>query len=268
MVECVENKKQKWDANGYHKHSSIQHKAANELLSEINFNGNESILDIGCGDGKITASLLNFVPNGSVLGVDLSPEMIQFAAEKFLKLGINNISFKQCDARALDYDNKFDILFSSFALHWVIDFNGFMSKAAKALKPGGKIVFTIPLGISAPLEQASEEVMSRSKWAKYFVDYKEPWQFSPQSEYKAMISEAGFEVNKCDVINHRKIFDSKSDYMDYIVQWYPYPHQVEASERSEFFEEVCARSLELEEVYSDGRVNFEFPQIDIIAYKK
>ncbi len=268
MTESVKNKVQKWDADAYHKHSSVQQKAANELLSEIQFNGKESVLDIGCGDGKITASLLTLVPEGKILGVDLSPEMIQFAAEKFSKLGIDNISFQQLDARELDFKNQFDLIFSSYALHWVVNFEGFAKRVAKALKENGKIVFTIPLGISMPLEKATEEIMKKPRWMKYFVDYKEPWQFSPKSEYNRMISEAGLDVQKCDVINHRKIFDSKDDYMDYIVQWYPYPHQIDISERKEFFDEVCARSLELEVVYPDGRVNFEFPQIDIIAYKQ
>ena len=264
----MESQKQDWDAGGYHSNSSVQLKAAKDLINEISFIGNEAILDIGCGDGKITNMLSELANHGSVLGVDLSKEMIEFAKKKFENKQPSNISFDQQDARCISYDNQFDLIFSSYALHWVINFDDFLKRVYKALKPGGKILFTIPLGISSPLEEASVEIMRKSKWAKYFEDYEEPWQFSPRSEYHSMLTDANFEVKKCNEFNHKKIFESKDDYRNYIVQWYPYPHQVEESMREEFFNEIIERALELETIFSDGKVNFEFPQIDIIASKK
>ena len=259
-------RKQVWDADAYHKNSSVQLKAADDLINNVSFIGDEDVLDIGCGDGKITLMLSEIANRGSVLGVDLSDEMIEFAKKKFENN--KNISFMQLDARELAFNNQFDVIFSSYALHWVVNFDDFMKRVYKALKPGGKILFTIPLGISRPLEQASIQVMKDPKWSKYFIDYDEPWQFSPQSEYNDMVSSSGFEVKKCNVFNHKKVFDSVEEYKNYIIQWYPYPHQVEASKRDEFFDEIIQKSLEMETVYPDGKVNFEFPQIDIIAFRK
>lgn len=264
----MKNKNQKWNPCTYHSNSSVQLEAAKSLISQSTFAGNEKILDIGCGDGKITAILLKLVPRGSIFGIDLSQDMVEFAKEKFEILGLTNIFFAKQDARSISYENEFDVLFSSYALHWITNFDDFMLRANRALKPGGKVLFTIPLGISDPLEQASKETMGKGRWAKYFECYEQPWQFSSKSKYFDMVSQANFELEKCDTSNHRKIFDSVKDYRDYIVQWYPYLHLVDESEQADFFDQVIKRALELETVYSDGKVNFEFPQIDIIGHKK
>ncbi len=73
----------KWDPNQYHISSEAQKKLALELLSKAGLRGNESVLDLGCGDGKITAKIANLVPEGWVIEIDSSPEMIKFAQEHY-----------------------------------------------------------------------------------------------------------------------------------------------------------------------------------------
>ena len=73
----------RWDPKVYEKSSSAQQKWAEELLSRISIRGDERILDIGCGDGKITAGVAKLVPRGSVVGLDNSREMISFARDRF-----------------------------------------------------------------------------------------------------------------------------------------------------------------------------------------
>jgi trans-aconitate methyltransferase len=60
-----------WDSEDYLKHSSAQYKWAKELLGKLDLQGTESILDIGCGDGKITAMIASLVPSGDVVGIDI-----------------------------------------------------------------------------------------------------------------------------------------------------------------------------------------------------
>ncbi len=112
--------KKKWDAGNYHKNSSIQFEASKRILDELHFKGNENILDIGCGDGKITARISTYGPNGKTLGIDLSPQMIQFAKSNYTSETYMNLSFEKIDANKIKFQNEFDILFSSFALQWVI----------------------------------------------------------------------------------------------------------------------------------------------------
>ena len=65
-----------WDAKEYHEHSSEQQKWAEELIGKIKLNGNERVLDIGCGDGKVTSEIAKCLIEGSILGIDSSEEMI------------------------------------------------------------------------------------------------------------------------------------------------------------------------------------------------
>src|SRR3990167_4398445 len=162
MTKIIE--KQSWNAKTYHNHSSIQFEAAKKILSQIVLSGQEQILDVGCGDGKITAMIAGCVPHGNILGIDSSNRMVQYASETFENNKLNNICFDLKDAETIEYKNQFDIIFSSFALHWLKDFGQFAKKAYQALMWDGKIIFTIPLDMSPVLERASQEISQSKKW--------------------------------------------------------------------------------------------------------
>ncbi|MCK5217701.1 MAG: methyltransferase domain-containing protein [Methanosarcinales archaeon] len=93
----------KWNAKEYANFSAEQQKWAEELLSKLALKGNERVLDIGCGDGKITAGIAQLLPEGSVLGIDNSKEMIRFAKENFPLEQFTNLTFELEDARTLSY---------------------------------------------------------------------------------------------------------------------------------------------------------------------
>ena len=73
----------KWDALDYAKSSSAQQQWARELIGKLQLKGDETLLDIGCGDGKVTAEIAACLPMGSVLGVDSSAEMIALAQSQY-----------------------------------------------------------------------------------------------------------------------------------------------------------------------------------------
>ena len=104
------------------KESHSEHKRwAEEAISKIRIKGNERVLDIGCGDGKITAYIASLVPEGSVVGIDNSAEMISFAQSKFPQLSWPNLSFQYGDATDLQYEGEFDLVVSFASLHWILD---------------------------------------------------------------------------------------------------------------------------------------------------
>ena len=74
----------KWNAKDYSKSSAEQEKWAQELISKLKLMGTERVLDIGCGDGKVTAAIASHLPKGFVLGIDSSEEMIVFAQKAFV----------------------------------------------------------------------------------------------------------------------------------------------------------------------------------------
>ncbi len=113
----VDDPSQGWNHDSlvleYFHHSELQRQWAWQLIGPYPLNGNERILDFGCGDGKITAELSHCLPNGQILGVDLSDQMLHFARRAFPKENFPHLSFAlspslDFEAGSLDSEEKFD----------------------------------------------------------------------------------------------------------------------------------------------------------------
>src|SRR5262249_40878831 len=110
-----------WNAQDYSKNSSEQQKWARELIEKLAIRGDESVLDIGCGDGKVTAEIASRAGRGRVVGIDRSQQMIDFAGAAFPSGAHANLSFQRMDASELSFDREFNVVFSNAALHWIVD---------------------------------------------------------------------------------------------------------------------------------------------------
>ena len=111
----------RWDPSDYERNSSAQERAADAVIARLNLKGDEHILDIGCGDGKVTAKMAALVPQGQVTGIDSSPEMIDFARNRYSLPQYPNLRFELGQAQSLSYSGEFDIVTSFACLHWVKD---------------------------------------------------------------------------------------------------------------------------------------------------
>jgi trans-aconitate methyltransferase len=180
-----------WNPDDYHQHSSQQQKWAREILAKLALKGHEHVLDIGCGDGKVTAEVAHFVPHGLVLGVDSSAEMIEFARKEFSTEGHPNLRFQQADARLLDFHEQFDWVISFACLHWVIDHRTVLAGIRRALRPGGRVM--LQFGGKENADEATQvvsEVIAKPRWADYFVGFTFPWGFYGPEEYRPWLEEA------------------------------------------------------------------------------
>src|SRR5262245_55034245 len=125
-----------WDASEYARQSQLQAAMAAEVLALLELEGSERILDVGSGDGKITAQIAARVPRGAVIGVDPSHEMIAFASSHFVSSNRqSNLQFEVADARSLPFRNQFDLIVSFNALHWVPNQDAALRSIRLAMKP-------------------------------------------------------------------------------------------------------------------------------------
>src|SRR6476620_11808604 len=108
-----------WNAAGYARISSLQEVMAHEALALLSLRGDERVLDVGCGQGRITAQIAARVTQGGVVGIDPSRSMIDYATAHFAAAAESNLRFAVADARALAFDNEFDLVVSFNALHWI-----------------------------------------------------------------------------------------------------------------------------------------------------
>jgi trans-aconitate 2-methyltransferase len=184
-----------WNATDYARHSSLQQAMADEQLSRLTLAGAERILDVGCGDGKVTAAIAGRVPGGTVLGVDPSRDMIAFASSHFGPPAQANLRFEAADARRLPYREQFDLIVSFNALHWVREQGLALGAIRAALKPGGKALLRlVPEGRRKSLEDVIEDVRHGTDWTGHFADFQRPYAHFTPEEYRALAEQQGLRV--------------------------------------------------------------------------
>src|ERR1700742_1106606 len=126
-----------WNATEYAQRSGLQVAMAKEVLALLDLEGSERILDVGSGNGRTTAEIAARVPNGFVVGVDPSHDMVDFASSHFGPAVVPNLRFEVGDARRLPFRGEFDLVVSFNALHWVPQQDEALRCIHAALKPGG-----------------------------------------------------------------------------------------------------------------------------------
>ncbi|WP_231890357.1 class I SAM-dependent methyltransferase [Methylomonas methanica] len=109
----------RWNAQDYAQHSHAQQQWAKEMMAVLQLTGNETVLDLGCGDGKVTAEIAQIVDCGTVVGIDNSAAMIALAKRRYPEKQHPNLSFRVMDAGSLSFIKGFDVVFSNAVLHWV-----------------------------------------------------------------------------------------------------------------------------------------------------
>ena len=122
---------QVWNATAYAEVGAFVPSLGAGVLEWLNVQPGERVLDLGCGDGKLTEQIA--AAGAQVLGLDASPEMLANARARGLEVQLGN-------AEALPFDREFDAVFSNAALHWVRNQEAMLAGVYRALKPGGRFV--------------------------------------------------------------------------------------------------------------------------------
>jgi len=256
-----------WNPNDYQQNSSQQQKWATEVLPRLHLKGNERILDIGCGDGKITAEVARHVPQGSVVGLDASAEMIDFADKQYST--ISNLRFEQGNAQSLGFHEQFDWAISFACLHWVIDHRPVLRGICRALRPGGRILLQFGgKGNAAEVIRVASEVIARPQWADYFTDFSFPWGFYSPDEYRPWLEEAGFTVTHLALVPKDMTHEGRRGLEGWMrTTWMPYWHRVPTELQQQFFDEIVDDYLETHSMDAEGRVHLSMVRLEVEAVK-
>ena len=184
-----------WDAAAYARISSLQAAMAAEVLALLQFGGDEQVLDVGCGNGTITAQIATRVPRGGVTGVDPSREMIAYATEHFGTAAFPNLRFEVGDARTLPFHDAFDRVVSFNALHWVPDQDAALRSIRRATKVTARAQLRLVVdGERTSVETAVEETRRTPRWAPYFADFRDPYLHLTPARYAAVAARNGLCV--------------------------------------------------------------------------
>ncbi|GAA5445515.1 trans-aconitate 2-methyltransferase [Microbulbifer sp. NBRC 101763] len=228
----------KWQAQEYVKASSMQWRHAMEAIQRCNYQKASAILDVGCGDGRITHYLAERLENGKIIGVDLTEDMIHHARK--VHTGIPNLSFEQMSADEIQFNEQFDIIFSFSCLHWVADQKKVWDGFYKHLKEGGKIVVGFQVG-HENFWDTVYEFQHDNDWQPYFESFLDPYNHYTLNEMRNYIEGSGFYLPRIDEIHHVENFGTRDTLTAFFLSWVPQFRHLQPPQREKFSHQVMSK---------------------------
>lgn len=181
-----------WNSAVYHRLSAPQVSWGKKVLARLRLRGDEVVLDAGCGTGRLTAGLLQALPRGRVVGVDLSQNMLRSAREHLAKFD-SRVSLLACDLLHLPFERAFDVVVSTAAFHWVLDHDRLFENLRRALIPKGRLEAQCGGGPNLKRLRDRANALSRTpEFARFLAAYREPWLYQDAAAAAKALRRAGF----------------------------------------------------------------------------
>lgn len=249
----------------YKKASKHQKEWGSSLIAELPLNGNEKILDLGCGDGGLTEQLAQLVPNGKVWGIDASAGMITTAQNRIR----SNLMFVQMDINMIDFQNMFNIIFSNATLHWIKDHEKLLQNAFVALKENGVLLWDFAGdGNCSTFFEVVREKMQIGKYKKYFKNFEWPWYMPTKEDYEKIVAASGFSTYSVMGVNKDRYFSNADEMIKWIDQpsIVPFIRLIPDEMKTEFRDDVITSMLQ-KTLQPDGTCFETFRRIHVKAIK-
>jgi trans-aconitate methyltransferase len=258
-----------WNPHDYAKNSSAQLTWARELIARLDLTGSESVLDVGCGDGKITAEFARSLPNGFVLGVDSSADFIAYACEHYPQSEFTVLQFEQMDARCLKADRRFNFIFSNATLHWVDDHRAFLDSAATLLHPEGRLILSCGgEGNASAMVAALDTLISSPDWSPYFQGFEFPYFFYSPNDYSVWLPDAGFSAVQCALVSKDMTHDGPEGLAGWLrTTWFPYIQRLPEDLQARFTKDLVAIYLLNHPLDESGRTHVRMVRLEVEAIK-
>lgn len=254
-----------FDPEKYQLASGHQKDWGNRLIDELRLRGDEIILDLGCGEGTLTARLAPLVPRGGVVGMDSSVQMIEAAR----RLETPNLKFLCRDIDDLDFHQGFDVVFSNAALHWVRDHDRLLQNVHEALRQGGVARFNFAGEGNCPnFFAVVRELMSAPRYSRYFSEFIWPWYMPSVEAYRQKVSGTGlFDFRVWGETVERSF--SETEMIGWIEQpsLVPLLEQIASDDKEAFRDDAVAMMLSRTKK-EDGTFLERFRRINLLAQKK
>jgi trans-aconitate 2-methyltransferase len=184
-----------WDAATYDSFSDPQEEWGREVMARLDLAGEETVLDAGCGSGRVTALLLERLPRGRLIGVDGSEAMIERARAAFGD--DERVELQVADLLELELDEQVDALFSNATFHWILDHELLFERLWAALRPGGAMEAQCGAeGNVAEWQRVIEAVEGDERFSAYLRGMPAAWNFASVGDTRDRLERVGFEVER------------------------------------------------------------------------
>ena len=256
-----------WDPSQYLRYSGERLRPALDLLARIKLAAPDTIVDLGCGAGNVTALLAERWPHARITGVDNSKEMLAQARTSASGAGHEWI---EADIAAWTPSHPVDVVYSNAALHWQGDHARLFPRIFDWVAPGGVLAVQMPDQFSAPSHVALAEIVAAPRWRDRLAGRAKPFAVLPIADYFALLVAAGAEVDAWTT-EYLHVLRAAEDGVHPVVAWMkgtamtPFLAALEGEEERAFIDDLSGRVAKAYPPLADGRVLYPFRRIFLIA---
>ena len=179
-----------WDPNQYLLFADERALPFHHLVAAVVHPRPRRVLDIGCGPGALTATLLERWPSAEILGIDSSPEMIELAQRRAVS---NRLRFALADVQSWQPDRPYDLILSNACLHWIEDHASLLRRLVSMLNDGGVLAFQVPANHGKPSHAILDEICTSERWRQVLGDVRQNHVQSPEW-YACELEHRGFQI--------------------------------------------------------------------------
>ena len=220
-----------WNADSYDRVSSPQVEMGRDVLARLPLEGDETVLDAGCGTGRVTRLLLERLPRGRVIAIDASADMVARAREN-----LPEVDVRRADLASFALEEPVDAILSTATFHWIPDHDALFECLAQALKPGGRLEAQCGgAGNVARLHAAA-----RTVGGGRFADWPGPWNFSSAERAAERLRSHGFDEVRTWLEPRPVGLQEPREYMKTVVL-HPFLERLDLGDRDDFVEAVIAQ---------------------------
>lgn len=257
-----------WNPISYHSNTPQLEKWAKELLAKLSLQGTERLLDIGSGDGRVTAEISKLLPNGSVVGIDSSPEMIRFSQDKFNNNDYPNLKFHLMDMNAIQFENEFNAVFSTATLHWVIDHLTVLQQIKKCLRTPSKLYLQMGgQGNQSELIKFVVTVAKSDRWQPFFNNFVHQYGYYGIEEYQEWLTNIGFIAKRLELIPKDNALSGKEGLDEWIkLAFSPYVQRLPTGLQDSFINDIATGYITKYPCDEQGLYHIKMVRLEVEAY--
>jgi trans-aconitate 2-methyltransferase len=239
-----------WDGDSYDRISATMEALGLDVLARLQLNGDEVVLDAGCGSGRVTQALIERLPRGHVIAVDESASMVNAARKRLGALAMDPgsrdlggeglVELRVADLLELELEAPVDAILSTATFHWIIDHERLFTRLRTALRPGGQLQAQCGgEGNIDVLRAKANAVLTNEPYAEHFVDWHAPWNYAGPTQTRERLLAAGFSAAQCWLTPAPREPEHPREFLATIVLG-PHVQQLPAELRERFMDDVLA----------------------------
>jgi trans-aconitate methyltransferase len=248
----------KWDTSLYDQKHAFVSEYGKSLVSLLDPQPGEYILDLGCGTGHLAKTIAE--SGARVVGIDSSPSMIEAACTAY-----PDLEFLVADARDFSFSTPFDAIFSNAALHWIPEAEQVVQSIASALKMGGR--FVAELGGKGNVASITEAVR-QALWELLRIEEDPGWYFPSIGEYTSLLEKYNLAVQTALLFDRpTPLSDGEKGLQNWLRMFYEHPFYHIPEDLKQRVLERTEEKLR-DRMFKDGQWVADYRRLRIIAYKE